>query len=119
MPTEAPGVGTTHGSSGSVPASLQDELDSDSLSPSFPTPSATFDIAGPDGLRFKSWRDPYSLALDYINGRIQVHGDLVQAVRFAFRRTSETWRGKFLNAIVKGLPQRLMSAAGILKNRNQ
>ena len=69
----------------------------------------TFEFVAPDlapeSIQSKlASNDAYSLALDYVHGRFEVRGDLVEAVRYAFNQASRTWRGKVVDARVRWTP---------------
>jgi cyclopropane-fatty-acyl-phospholipid synthase len=51
--------------------------------------------------------DPYSAAIAYIRGRIDVRGDLVEAVRFHLSRTSREWRRRAVDALCRWVPWHL------------
>jgi cyclopropane-fatty-acyl-phospholipid synthase len=60
-----------------------------------------------DGEQWLSRADAYSVALAYVNGDIDVNGDLVEAVRFQLARTGHGWRTQVLDALCRWAPWRL------------
>lgn len=66
--------------------------------------TSTFVIRG-DANAFAA--DPYSAALAFVRGRIDVEGDLVEAVRYHLHRCSRSWAARFMNALGGLAPWRL------------
>jgi len=59
------------------------------------------------GQRWLARADAYSVALAFVNGQIEVHGDIVAAVRFQLSRSEGSWRTQFFDAICRWNPWRL------------
>jgi cyclopropane-fatty-acyl-phospholipid synthase len=59
------------------------------------------------GQQWLARADAYSVALAFVNGQIEVHGDFVAAVRFQLSRSEDTWRRQFFDAICRWNPWRL------------
>src|SRR5207249_6939952 len=61
----------------------------------------------PDGRQWLARADAYSVALAFVNGEIEVHGDFVAAVRYQLSRSESAWRQHFLDAICRWNPWRI------------
>ena len=62
---------------------------------------------GEDAKRWMSRGDAYSAALAYVQGVIDVQGDLIEAVRYQLAHTGATWRRQVLDAVCRWTPWRL------------
>jgi len=56
------------------------------------------------GQQWLARADAYSVALAFVNGEIEVHGDFVSAVRFQLSQSARTFRRQFLDAICRWNP---------------
>ena len=59
------------------------------------------------GQRWLARADAYSVALAFVNGEIDVHGDFVSAVRFQLSQSASTFRRQFFDAVCRWNPWRL------------
>jgi cyclopropane-fatty-acyl-phospholipid synthase len=62
---------------------------------------------GEDAERWISRGDAYSAGLAYVQGLIDVQGDLIEAVRYQLTRTGATWRRQLVDAVCRWTPWRL------------
>jgi len=67
--------------------------------------ASTFSVRG--GSDSFAGADPYSAAMAFVRGKVEVEGDLVEAVRDHLRRSSVSWAARFMNAIGALAPWRL------------
>jgi len=51
--------------------------------------------------------DAYSVARAFVNGEIEVQGDIIAAVRFQLSRSGSAWQRQFLDAVCRWNPWRL------------
>jgi cyclopropane-fatty-acyl-phospholipid synthase len=59
------------------------------------------------GHRWLARADAYSVARAFVNGEIEVQGDVIAAVRFQLSRSASAWRRQFLDAVCRWNPWRL------------
>jgi cyclopropane-fatty-acyl-phospholipid synthase len=59
------------------------------------------------GHQWLAHADAYSVALAFVNGEIEVHGDIVAAFRFQLSRSESPWQRQFFDAICRWNPWRL------------
>lgn len=59
------------------------------------------------GRQWLARADAYSVALAFVNGEIDVHGDFVSAVRYQLSQSATTFRRQFFDAICRWNPWRL------------
>jgi cyclopropane-fatty-acyl-phospholipid synthase len=59
------------------------------------------------GHRWLARADAYSVARAFVNGEIEVQGDVIAAVRFQLSRSDSAWQRQFLDAICRWNPWRL------------
>ena len=62
---------------------------------------------GGDAQRWMARGDAYSAGLAYVQGLIDVQGDLIEAVRYQLAHTGATWRRQLLDAVCRWTPWRL------------
>jgi hypothetical protein len=78
------------------------------------------------GYQWLARADAYSVALAFVNREIEVHGDIVAAVRFQLSRSESTWQRQFFDAICRlryavniGLPQTALTVASQITSASQ
>ena len=83
-------------------------------SASAPAQAQNFEIVSRDegGRRWLSSADTYSVALAFVNGEIDVHGDFVAAVRYQLSQSATTFRRQFLDIVCRWNPWRLTQSWG-------
>jgi cyclopropane-fatty-acyl-phospholipid synthase len=63
-----------------------------------------------DGKQWLSHASPYSVATAFVRGEVEVHGNLLEAVRHQLTRTDRDWRRQAFDAICRWTPWRLTQA---------
>lgn len=74
-----------------------------------PAPARNFEIVPlrKNGQQWLASADAFSVALAFVNGEIEVHGDFISAVRFQLSRSASTFRRQAMDAICRWNPWRI------------
>lgn len=85
-----------------------------STSAAVPAQARNFEIVPhrKGGQQWLARADAYSVALAFVNGEIEVHGDFISAVRFQLSRSANTFRRQAMDAICRWTPWRLAQRWG-------